>query len=219
MTTLALEFSSVQRSVAVMVSNRDGEEAICEVVEAGGRSTRALGMIEEVLRQAQIEREQVQRIAVGLGPGSYTGIRAAISVAQGWQLATQVKLLGISSTECVVAQAEADGLTGRMAVVIDAQRNEFYLGRCKITAAGRVEEQPLCIATLAQVQECEAQGCVLIGPDVARWFRGGREVVPRAAALVRLASGRDDFVPGEQLQPIYLREAKFVKAPPARNLA
>jgi len=63
--------------------------------QAGG--TRALGMIESVLREAGLEREQIDVIAVGLGPGSYTGIRTALSIAQGWQLARGVKLLGISS--------------------------------------------------------------------------------------------------------------------------
>ena len=52
-------------------------------------------MIESALAEAKIEREQIEVIAVGLGPGSYTGIRAAISVAQGWQLARGVKLLGV----------------------------------------------------------------------------------------------------------------------------
>jgi len=217
MTTLALEFSSPQRSVTVLVSAGSVVESVSEVVEASGRSTRALGMIEEALRQAQVEREQIQRIVVGLGPGSYTGIRAAISVAQGWQLARDVRLLGISSAECVVAQAEADGLLGRLAVVIDAQRNEFYLGQYEITSTARVEVRPLCIATLAQVQECAAAGFLLIGPEAPRWFPSGREVIPRAASLARLAARRDDVVPGEKLQPIYLRETKFVKAPPARK--
>jgi hypothetical protein len=39
---------------------------------------------------------------------------------------------------------------------------------------------------------------------------------PRAAAIGQLAQGRRDFIAGEKLEPIYLREARFVKAPPAR---
>ena len=45
-------------------------------------------MIEEALREAGLEREQIEVLAVGLGPGSYTGIRVALSLAQGWQLAS-----------------------------------------------------------------------------------------------------------------------------------
>ena len=65
-------------------------------------------MIEKVLAAAKIEREEIEVLAVGLGPGSYTGIRVAISIAQGWQLARGVKLLGIGSAECLAAQAQAE---------------------------------------------------------------------------------------------------------------
>jgi len=97
-------------------------QALGEAIEAGTRSTKALGLVEEALRQAQLEREQIECLAVGLGPGSYTGIRMAIALAQGWQLARPVKLLGISSADCVAAQARAEGVVGHVQVVIDAQR-------------------------------------------------------------------------------------------------
>ena len=93
-------------------------------------------MIEEVLAKTKIGREEIEVIAVGLGPGSYTGIRAAIAVAQGWQLAREIKLLGISSAECLAAQAQAEKIFGRVNVVIDAQRGEFYLAGWEISAGG-----------------------------------------------------------------------------------
>jgi len=78
-------------------------------------------------------------LAVGLGPGSYTGIRVALSIAQGWQLAGGVKLLGLSSVECVAAQAQAEKISGRVNVLIDAQRNDFIWRRTKFrrTAGGK----------------------------------------------------------------------------------
>ena len=117
----------------------DASFVTSEVVETGAGGTRALGMIEGALREAGLEREQIEVIAVGLGPGSYTGIRAALSLAQGWQLACRpggMKLLGVSSAECVAAQAQAEKIYGRVNVVIDAQRNEFYLAAYEISAAG-----------------------------------------------------------------------------------
>ena len=88
MTILALEFSSPQRSVAVVRRHAgDASFVASEVVEAGAGGTRVLGMIENALREAGLEREQIEVLAIGLGPGSYTGIRVALSVAQGWQLA------------------------------------------------------------------------------------------------------------------------------------
>jgi tRNA threonylcarbamoyl adenosine modification protein YeaZ len=174
-------------------------------------------MIESALRQAGLEREQIQCVVVGLGPGSYTGIRAAIALAQGWQLAVGVKLRGVSSAEGVAAQVTADGLTGRFKVVIDAQRGEFYLAGYEILAGIAREVSPLRIVTAEAVRERERVGELIVGPEVTRWFPGGRTVFPRAAVLARLASSRDGFVPGEKLEPIYLRETTFVKAPPPRG--
>jgi tRNA threonylcarbamoyladenosine biosynthesis protein TsaB len=215
MTILALEFSSPQRSVAVL--RTDGTAIAAEVVETGGRGTNAFRMIEQALAGAKIEREQIDVLAVGLGPGSYTGIRAAISLAQGWQLARGVKLLGVSSVETIAAQARAEKILGRVSVVIDAQRNEFYLATHEITADGRREIAPLKIMTGAEVESRAAAGEMLAGPEVTKWFPGGRLIFPRAAVLAELAARRCDFTPGERLEPIYLRETNFVKAPPARR--
>jgi tRNA threonylcarbamoyl adenosine modification protein YeaZ len=213
MKILALEFSSPERSVAIVQRSVAGLVR-AEVVERGGRETRALGMIEEALRLAQLEREQIECIAVGLGPGSYNGIRAAIALAQGWQLAREIKLLGISSVECLACQAQAEGLTGRVSLVIDAQRREFYLATYEIGPGDWSQIAPLRLASLAEVQALEQAGGGLAGPQVTKWFPGGRELVPRAAALGQLALARQDFVPGYKLEPIYLRETAFVKATP-----
>jgi tRNA threonylcarbamoyladenosine biosynthesis protein TsaB len=222
MTILALEFSSPQRSVAV-VRRRAGEAVFVasEAVEAGPGGTRALGMIEAALREAGLEREEIEVLAIGLGPGSYTGIRVALALAQGWQLASRdggMKLLGISSAECVAAQAQVEKISGRVNVVIDAQRNEFYLAAYEISAAGRKEVEPLRILTRTEVESRAGAKEMLIGPEVTRWFPNGRVVFPRAAVLGQLALSRGDFVAGDKLEPIYLLETNFVKAPPSRRI-
>jgi tRNA threonylcarbamoyladenosine biosynthesis protein TsaB len=214
MTILALEFSSPQRSVAVL---RAGDVAIAaEVIETGGQGTNAFGMIERALAGTKIEREQVEVIAVGLGPGSYTGVRAAISIAQGWQLARGVKLLGIGSAECLAAQAWAEKLLGRVCVVIDAQRAEFYLATYDIAPDGWREIAPLKILSRAEVQSRAAGGEMLVGPEVTKWFALGQILYPRAATLAQLALNRNNFMPGEKLAPVYLRETNFVKWPSPR---
>jgi tRNA threonylcarbamoyladenosine biosynthesis protein TsaB len=223
MTILALEFSSGQRSVAV-VRRRAGDASFVasEAVETGAGGTRAFGMIEDALREAGLEREQIEVLAIGLGPGSYTGIRVALSLAQGWQLASPdggMKLLGVSSAECLAAQAQAEKISGRVNVVIDAQRNEFYLAAYDISAAGRKEVGPLRILTRAEVELRTGANELLIGPEVTRWFPNGRMVFPRAAMLGQLALNRNDFAAGNKLEPIYLRETNFVKAPPSRRIA
>ena len=122
----------------------------------------------------------------------------------------------MSSAECVTAQAQADGLTGKFSVVIDAQRQEFYLADYEIDPGGRRQLSPLRLATLAEVRERETAGARLVGPEVTRWFPKGQLLFPSAARLGESAAKRNDFVAGEKLEPIYLRETTFVKAPPTR---
>ncbi|MBI3878410.1 MAG: tRNA (adenosine(37)-N6)-threonylcarbamoyltransferase complex dimerization subunit type 1 TsaB [Verrucomicrobia bacterium] len=214
MKILALEFSSSRRSAAVL-SSGTGIPPVSPVTahEIGGRHTRALALVEQALRAAGGEREDVECIAVGLGPGSYAGIRSAIALAQGWQLARGVKLLGISSVECLAAQAQALGWHGRIHIALDAQRGEFYMAGYELSAGERREVEPLHLASLAEVQACATDGAMLFSPDAQRISTTARELLPEAAVLAQLASTREDFVPGEKLEPIYLRESSFVKAP------
>jgi tRNA threonylcarbamoyladenosine biosynthesis protein TsaB len=210
MTILALEFSSARRSVAVAKAG-----VICaESVAEGGRATHAFALIEQALTAAQVPREEIGVLAVGLGPGSYTGIRAAIAIAQGWELARKIKVLGISSVEAIAVQAQAEKRFGQMQIVVDAQRGEFYLATWDISAAQRRENSPLKIVSAAQIEQRRKNGEWMAGPEESnpnhRWF-------PRAAAVAKLAGERSDFIAGELLTPIYLRETNFVKAPPPRT--
>ena len=220
MKILALEFSSPQRSVAIVQGTKEGGSlTVSEVVETGGIATKPLAMIEEALAEAKLEREQVECLVVGLGPGSYTGIRMAIALAQGWQLARGVKLLGLSSAESIAAEAQAEGLTGQVGVVIDAQRGEFYLSLYELIATDWRELEPIQLVSSTQILERHKAGGQLIGPEITQWFPQGRLVLPHAGMLGRLALGRSNYVAGENLEPIYLRQTSFVKAPPKRTSA
>ena len=194
-----------------MALARDGIVLSEAVEQAGGRSTNAFALIEKVLADAKISREQIEAIAVGLGPGSYTGIRAAIAVAQGWRLAREIKLLGVCSIAAIAAQAQAEKIFGRVNVVLDAQRGEFYLATWDISAAARREILPLKIAAASEVAARKAAGEMCLGPEQARKF------FPRAAEIAGLA-GKKIPVGDEFLEPVYLRAASFVKAPPSREL-
>jgi tRNA threonylcarbamoyl adenosine modification protein YeaZ len=212
MKILALEFSSERRSAALW----DGAGEVAEVAENGGRRLQAFALIDEALRRAGWEREAVECLAVGLGPGSYTGVRAAIAVAQGWQLARNVHLLGISSADALAAQAQADGCRGRVHVVINAQRGEFYSAGYDLGPGSPEIVAPLRLLAAPEAQALAKTGLVLLGPDLHSQFSTGRILEPSAAAVARLAASRREFVAGDQLQPIYLRATTFVKAPPAR---
>lgn len=211
MKILALEFSSARRGVAVVEGGR-----VLGLAEGDGLTPGPFALVESALRAAAVEREQIEGIAVGLGPGSYTGVRSAIALAQGWQLALGVKLLGVSSAEVLAGAARTMGITGRIAVVIDALRGEFYSASYEVTVDQCREVAPLRLLKREAVEALAAGGEWLISPDAKCPLVGARWVLPAAAELGRLASERTDFQPGEKLEPIYLRETTFVKAPPPR---
>ncbi len=211
MKILAIEFSSEQRSVAVLADGR----VLGVATESSTRATPAIGLAGRALTEAGLEREEIECLAIGLGPGSYTGIRTAIALAQGWQLASGpngVKLLGLSSAACLAEEAQARGWFGAVNVIIDAQRNEFYLAGYEVGPGGCKEVQPLKLAGLEEARARSAAGAMMVGPEANRWFEAGRKLFPGAAMLGSLAAGCPDFVSGEKLEPIYLRETNFVKA-------
>src|SRR2546425_5646600 len=138
------------------------------------------------------------------------------AVAQGWQLGCPlVKLLGIGSHDCLAVQAYDQGLRGRVNILIDAQRGEFYVAPYDLTLQGPRLLAPLRLVARAEIMESATAGERFIGP-VSHSFSGGLRIFPAAAVLGSLALGRSNFLPGEKLEPIYLRETAFVKAPPPR---
>jgi tRNA threonylcarbamoyladenosine biosynthesis protein TsaB len=217
MNVLAIEYSSAQRSVAVLAASAPTNALVSsEAVETGGRAANTFGLVDEALRGAGLEREQIEVVAVGLGPGSYTGIRSAISFAQGWELARGVRVLGIPSTECLALEALAAGFRGKIGLVIDAQRNEVYLETWSLGSGEHRVLEPLRITSGATALGLREQGYVLVGPEPVRAVPDLNVVPARAMTLGKLALKRNDFIMADRLCPVYLRETSFVKAPPPR---
>jgi tRNA threonylcarbamoyl adenosine modification protein YeaZ len=214
MKILALEFSSPRRSIGI----GDGTSTICRSLGPEEGRTGVLECVERMLSEMGLEREQIDCIAIGLGPGSYTGIRSAIALAQGWQLARKVRVQGISSVECLAEEAHRCGMFGVLGTVVDAQRREFYLASYSVAPVGYHEKEPLLLASLKQVQARAEAGDIIVGPEVTKWFPTGHVLFPGASVLLALAAARHLFTPAEQLEPIYLRETSFAKAPAPRIL-
>ncbi|HVR36216.1 MAG TPA: tRNA (adenosine(37)-N6)-threonylcarbamoyltransferase complex dimerization subunit type 1 TsaB [Methylomirabilota bacterium] len=213
MRILALEFSTDRRSAAVIV---DGAAAGEESVQ-GGRDTPALRLVEAALESAGVERELIEGVAVGLGPGSYTGIRASIALAEGWQLARGTRVTGVSSARAIAATARQEGLRGLTAVLIDAQRNEFYSAVYELEEAGVREVEAVRLSTAEEATGLAGRVPVVLSPDAWERFPGARCVFPRAAVVGELAAAGSQWVEGETLEPVYLRETTFVKAPAPRR--
>ena len=204
---LALEFSSNRRSVAIA----DGKDVLARV-ETDDVKKPPLTLIDEALKKANLKRTAIETISIGIGPGSYTGIRSAIATAQGWQLARNINLLPIPSAEILAANAAANGQRGETHFIIDAQRHEYYHTTWKLTEDNQSQTTPLHIIPVTVAAELKT-----FGPDSAG-LPSCDPLFPDAAILAQLAAGRTDFQPGETIEPIYLRPIEFTKAPPLRQL-
>lgn len=122
-----LGFDASTRATAVAVMRAEGwlREARDDVAP-GGRpqhAQRLLGLSAQLLSQAGLSWADVELLAVGAGPGSYTGLRIALASARGIARAHGAKLVGVSSL-----RALAEPLHGRAAVaVLDARRGEAFI--------------------------------------------------------------------------------------------
>jgi len=205
------------RSVAAVKAG-PGEQpaAVATGSDLGSRGTRAFQLITTVLKEAAWERDDVDTIAVGLGPGSYHGVRVAIAIAQGWSVAKHLRLIGVSSADALAAMLVLKGQQAPFIVVIDAQRGEFYRADYTVESGVAREVCALRLAKTAEIHDCLNSGKNVFGPDSADRLPGIREAFPTAATVGFLAARMPTETSGASLEPIYLREPAFVKAPPPR---
>ncbi len=214
MWTLAFEFSSDVRSVAVVRSTEEptvaGFASVREV-----RRTPGLALVEAALREAGVRREEISRLAVGLGPGSYTGIRIALALVQGWQLATGIPSMGIPSADVLAEQEWRRGVRGRLHLIVDAQKGDLYHGQYELTEAAWAAKQPLAIVPATALVN---DGDRWITPEATPRLAWAEPVFPDAGILGQRAAKIDAVRPAFQLEPVYLRETAFVKAPVPRAI-
>ena len=207
MTILGLECSSDHRGAALI---REGR-VLATAVQQDGRHTEIFRLIDAVLSEAGVPRRGIDVIAVGIGPGSYTGIRLAISAAQGWQLAAGLRVVAVDSFAALAAGLATRGESGRLILAADAQRQE-----CAVVEAVNGElAGPVRLVSHAELRERIGRKERVVGPGI-RGLVGGEDAFPSAGMTALIAERAPVFVPAEGLAPVYLREASFVKAPPAR---
>lgn len=212
MRILALEFSTRRRSVAVWDTDAPAGIAPAVAGESAARATPVFSLIETALRRAGLDRKAIERIAVGLGPGSAMGIRAAIAVAQGWHLARGVAVVGRNSLDVLAAGLQAGGMRGRVRLVSDAQRGEWHVARYELGPSRAILVEALRLAPREELLALLQAGETVLGPDVAAALPGARDAFPEATTLARLATRGAPDLPPERLEPVHLRAPAFVKA-------
>lgn len=200
-----------------------GTVLACERREpARGQAEAIVGMAEAALARAGAGFRDIERIAVVVGPGSFTGVRIGVAAARGIGLVTGCPVVGLSSLEALAASCPSDDAAARVRVAMVDARHEAVFARIFDEAL-----QPLSDARhvrLAELAGDVPDDAVLIGsgaPLAAEIFaaagRRAGPVMPLAApepdALVALALAAD--VDTSPPRPAYL---KAPDAKPARSL-
>jgi tRNA threonylcarbamoyladenosine biosynthesis protein TsaB len=167
----------------------DGDEVL------GERTSRAVTLLEDVdalLRQAGMHTRDLEALAAGIGPGSFTGVRIGLATARGLGLALGIPAAGVSTLAALAAGAPGS------VPVIDARRQEVFVpGAVLPPAEVEVEPGRLYVGSGAVRYRdvLEAAGAE-IPPD------GDERHLPRARFHATLAR---EFGPAAEIEPLYLR--------------
>ena len=191
MRILAIETSTNTGSIALL----DGERLVFSQEFAADRSLGAL--LFQPLQTAVGMVPKIDQIVVGLGPGSYSGVRIAISAAIGLSISTGATLVGISS---LVAMATEE--TSYFAIG-DARRSTFYF-----TSIRNREclEGPLLLSPEELQARLDSDASAVISSAPIEGFPQAIVGFPSAEILARLASQQKGIIASGDLEPIYLRD-------------
>jgi len=203
--TLVLEASTYAGSAALL---RDGALLAARDVAMRGREREALmPAVAQLLEAHHVEPAALERIICGAGPGSFTSLRVAGSIAKGLALAAGCPLVSISSLALVVASREPRA-PGRYLATIDALRGEHYVELFEVDHDGvlRVLAPERRVSSSEVGTIAETADAVAIGPD----RHGVGHVVPRAAGAARLTPQLDAATPVDlaRWEPAYGRLAE-----------
>lgn len=130
---LAVDTSSDACSAALLSGNKSLERF---VVAKQQHSKLILPMVHELLAEAQLVLKQLDAIAFGCGPGSFTGVRIAASIVQGLAFAANLPVVKISTLRALAQGAFAKFGKLKVLVAQDAKMQEIYWGEYQVDAAG-----------------------------------------------------------------------------------
>jgi tRNA threonylcarbamoyladenosine biosynthesis protein TsaB len=202
-----------------------------------GHAARLMPLIADQLEDAGLDWDSIDRIAVGVGPGTFTGLRIGVAVARALAQARQIPLVGISTLESLALGARratggepAPDPVRAVLAVIDARRGEAFAAGWDLDGRLLLPARALTPDALAG-RTAELGGGVLAVGDGAVEFRtvlerAGAQVpedrsdLHRVAAInhCRLADGRPESLPDE-IRPDYLRrpDAEIARRPGHRQ--
>ncbi len=214
MIVLALDTATPDTVVALLRADGDAVEAADRRApgERPRHTTQVLTLAHEVLERAGLSWRDVDRIAVGTGPGSFTGLRVGVATARALALAADAELAGVSTLRALALPAGRGDPARTVLAVVDARRGEAF------AAAFRGARQVAAPAALppGKLAELSTENALAVGDGAVR-FRAvlegsGTEVPPdesplhrlSAAAVAQLGAAAAPAAP-EAIVPEYLR--------------
>jgi tRNA threonylcarbamoyladenosine biosynthesis protein TsaB len=192
MNLLAIDTSTEQAALALATACG---AVLFETTESGRRHGRDLiPRLKALLASAGVRPDDLGAVAVGLGPGSYTGLRVGVTAAKTLAYATGVPLIGLDSLHAIARNAPSDA--ARISVIADAQRGELYVADLARPAPGAppVPDAETRIETLASWLGGLEPGTVVLGPALES--PRIRSAVPAACLS---ADGASNYPSGEGL--------------------
>jgi tRNA threonylcarbamoyladenosine biosynthesis protein TsaB len=176
-------------------------------------SQRILPMIDDVLKEASVTLQDLDYLAFGRGPGSFTGVRIATGVIQGLALGTGHKVLGISTLAAMAQQAYLQNKSEQVTAAIDARMSEVYFGQYQL------KQKVMALIGEEQVIPPE-EALVLLNSNVEMAGVGTDVLYPNALYMLPLAKALiadGGAVEVEDIQPVYLRDKVTWKKLPGRE--
>jgi len=225
-TILAIETATSCCSVALRVND---EIIVRSEVGNNVHSQVLLGMVQSLFAQAYLNVQALDAVAVGQGPGSFTGLRIGVGVGQGIAFGADCPMVGISSLDALALQAQGDGA---VIAAIDARMGEVYW--CEYQKEGaRVSRQGNLNVTPPEDVSGQA-GAALVGNAWTAYAASFSSldtennlqdsvVYPSAGALLSLAEEQylvGNWVSATEFAPIYVRDdvaKKSTKPLPGRR--
>ncbi len=178
-----------------------------------GHQERLAPLVAEIMGEAGLSFDQLDRIAVTVGPGSFTGLRVGLAFAKGLSAALGIPAIGVGSLEAL-AQPHA----GRVFAVLDAKRGQVYLQAFADGAAVSAPDALPIETAAARLAELAPDLLVGTGAALLADMRPSARVIAAdhadPAAVAALAAARAPTPP----RPLYLR-APDAKLPGGRSLS
>jgi tRNA threonylcarbamoyladenosine biosynthesis protein TsaB len=182
----------------------------------GNHAARLLPLVEQALSQAGVEWADVDRIAVGVGPGGFTGLRIGIATARALSQGNGIPLVPVGSLAALALGAAAEPAATATAAVLDARRGEVFAA---VWQGGRALLTPAALAPAALADKLAGLGSPVqaVGDGAVRFreeLEGAGIAVPAdgssvhrigAAPLCRLGA-EGEPAERDRLLPDYLRE-------------